>query len=163
MVGRPRGPRRKLVWATVQQIPAGTLASGGKANFDLLGNLETVGASVLGCTVIRTIVLHTCSEATADTNQGMYVGLLHADVVNVTNIDPSTNFGADWSLLTVNGPPTAQQVYFSGTNTIWGQRYDIKAKRKIEELGEKYLLCFENAGSGQVSYTFFARTLIALP
>jgi len=152
------------VWATFVQL-ATNLGTGAKVNLDLLGNLKVAGSSVLGCTVMRTHAKLAISEASADTGQGFNVGFIVDDAVNVTNVDPSTAFGNDWMLLTTVSPATTKygKTYISGTNLVWGDEIDLRSKRKIEEIGEDYLLCLENAGSGTASYSTFVRTLLALP
>src|SRR5215468_117083 len=158
-VGR-RPQRRKLVWATQNSINV-ALPSGSKNNLDLLGNLETAGSSVLGATVMRTHTVVNLSEANADTGKGVYLGWIVADAPNATNIDPSTGFGFDWMLLTVLPPELGQSEFLDGTNVRWAREYDLRSKRKIEELAERYFLCIQNAGSGTVNYSTFTRTLLA--
>ena len=165
MVAGRRPARRKLVWAT-DNFSAVTVAAGAKLpQRDLLANLEVAGSSILGATIMRTHGRYAFSEATADTGQGCYVGFIVNTAPTVTNLDPSSAaaFGDDWMLHTVMGPPTAQNWVFIGTNELWGYTVDLRAKRKIEELSEKYWLVMANAGSGNVSISGFTKVLLALP
>ncbi len=158
-----RPQRRKLVWATFSLQGSNTLATLAKVQHDLLGNLKVAGASILGSTVMRTHLIVASSEPSADTNQGLMLGLIVKDWNAATIPDPSVDLGDDWMLHTVHTPTVAQQTYFIGTNMIWGSRYDVRAKRKVEELNEGFFLCLQNQGSGTNTYTVFCKTLLALP
>jgi hypothetical protein len=158
-----RPQRRKLVWATANLVNL-TIAAGAKRNDDMLLNLQVVGASTLGATVMRTHMTLAFAEATADTGQGVYLGLIVANAPTATNIDPSVDFGDDWMLLRVVGPQSNNRnTVVIGTNELWGQEIDLRAKRKLEELNERYFLCMKNNGSGVVNFSMFCRTLLALP
>jgi hypothetical protein len=164
-VGRRRGSRRKLVWAT-NQLASTSVGAGAKLNMvDLLGNLETPGASTLGATVMRTRMNVAATFLTTDTGPGVIFGLIVDDAVTVTNLDPANAFGDDWMLLRTFGPTAA----YPGTATVQGTNWfcslmiDLRAKRKIEELAERYFLCMTNQGSAAVQFGAFTRTLIALP
>jgi|SRR6267154_3392966 len=159
--GRPQ--RRKLVWATDVWSNVGVAAGAKLPQRDLLAGLEVVGSSILGVTIMRTHVKMSFSEATADTGLGGYLGMIVNTAPTVTNLDPSVSFYDDWMLNTALGPPTATQVYMSGTNTVWGYDIDLRAKRRLEEMGEKYWLTFINTASGTVQTSGFVKTLLALP
>lgn len=161
-VSTGRRQRRKLVWAT-QQSTSVALPTGNKQNIDLLGNLETAGSSILGATVMRTHTIVNCVEANADTGKGVFLGWIVDSATTATTIDPSTGFGFDWMLLTVLPPELGKSEFLDGTNLRWAQEYDLRSKRKIEELAEKYFLCIQNQGSGTVTFSSFSRTLLALP
>jgi hypothetical protein len=165
MVGGRRPARRKLVWAT-DSFNAVVVGAGAKLpQRDLLANLEVAGSSILGATIMRTHSKLSFSEATADTGQGCYAGFIVNSAPTVTNLDPSSAaaFGDDWMLHTALGPPTALQWVVIGTTEYWGYDLDIRAKRRIEELSEKYWLTMINAGSGSVTIGGFTKTLLALP
>ena len=163
---RPRGQRRKLVWATdiFQNVAVGPGAK--LPQRDLLANLEVAGSSVLGATIMSTHATLSFSEPASDTAHGVYAGFIVNSAPTVTNLDPSSPaaFGDDWMLLRVMSPSHAnRQVYINGTSLVWGQEIDLRAKRKIEELSEKYWFMFTNGASGTVNTSGFIRTLIALP
>jgi hypothetical protein len=54
-------------------------------------------------------------------------------------------------------PPTTPTV------TELGFNIDIRSKRRIEELGEKYFLTLHNPDTTGVTISAFTRTLVALP
>ena len=139
------------------------MATGTKQNIDLLANLKVAGSSVLGATIMRTHCSLSFSEASADTGQGVIAGFIVSDAPTTVNLDPSTQFGLDWMLLRPLGPSGTGNEIVIGTTLFWGHTIDLRSKRKIEELGEQYLLCLFNNGSGTVSVSRFTRTLIALP
>jgi len=157
--------RRKLVWATAAE--SFTLAPAARRNTDLLGNLKTVGASVLGTTVMRTHTVIAVTDTVAGAPaMGLYLGWVVDDAPTATNLDPSTSFGDDWMLLTQLAPGYARNSSVlgdAGGHIYYGERFDLRAKRKIEELNEQYLLCYENAGANTISVGMFTRTLLALP
>jgi len=162
-----RPARRKLVWATAVGTHTG-VAAAGKFNDDLLANLEVAGSSVLGATIMRTHLSIAITDVTTGAPaMGVYVGLIVSTAPTVTNLDPSTAFGDDWMLLTSFGPGTSNgNVALFGASNVtiyYGSRFDVRSKRKIEELGEKYFLCVQNSGANSVNIGTFTRTLIALP
>jgi len=159
--GRMRPQHRKLVWATSSVTH--TIAAGAKTNDDLLANLETVGASVLGATIMRIHTKIAITQTAADASLGVFAGWIVDTAPTVTNLDPATSFGDDWMLLTELAPSTGTQVQTVGTVIFYGENFDIRSKRKCEELNEKLFLCLTNAGSGSVTLGAFSRTLIALP
>ncbi len=160
-----RPQRRKLVWATDTWSNVSVAAGAKLPQRDLLANLEVAGSSILGATIMRTHLKVSFSELTADTGLGVYAGLIVNTAPTVTNLDPSSPsaFGDDWMFHSTLGPPTALQVYQSGSSTIWGYAIDLRAKRKIEELSEKYWFTFINTASGTVATSGFAKVLLALP
>jgi hypothetical protein len=162
VVRAARPQRRKLVWAT-DQLTTQTLASGARLNRDLLANLETAGSSVLGATVMRTHTVMSVTWNTADASQGVVYGYIVDTAPTVTNLDPSTSFGDDWMLLSNLTPGTSMNTVIEGTNVNAGRIIDLRAKRKIEELAEKYFIAVTNIGSSTISVALFTRTLIALP
>ena len=163
--GRGRPQRRKLVWAT--DVANGvTVASGAKLPMrDLLANLEVAGSSILGATVIRTHMRIAVNWGTADVATGVTYGLIVNDAPTVTNLDPSSpaQYGYDWMLWDTMVPGTADQLAISGTVVLAGRHIDLRAKRKIEELAEKYWFVLINTGTASIPVTVSTRTLIALP
>jgi len=56
---------------------------------------------------------------------------------------------------------TAAPTYTPGGSNVI--EYDIRAKRKMQELNQAYLLCLLNSAGGSKTITIQARTLLALP
>jgi hypothetical protein len=93
----------------------------------------------------------------------VFCGWIVDSAPTVTNLSPATQFTLDWMLLRNLNPGVARQAVLLGTSVGYGEVYDLRAKRRIEELGEKYFLCIENVGTSTVTLGLFTRTLIALP
>ena len=149
------------MWATDSFTQS--LGAGNKINRDLLANLETAGSSVLGATIMRTHSYIAVSDLWASATIGLTVGYIVDTAPTVTNLDPTTAFGDDWMLLRTLAPSYATQATTNNTILFYGQEIDLRSKRKVEEIGEKYFLCFANQGSASVTLGAFTRTLIALP
>ena len=162
VVSGGRRQHRKLVWAT-SIVQNTAIAAGTRNATDLLSTIKAAGASVIGATIMRTHVKLAFSEASADTNVGPYLGLIVNSAPTATNPDPFSDVYDDWMLNTSLGPATADNVYFIGANELWGYTFDLRAKRKIEEMSEKYQLILSNQASGSVTFSMFTKTLLALP
>jgi hypothetical protein len=162
--GRGRPQRRQLVWAT-DSLTATSIAAGAKLNQrDLLANLETPGAGILGATVIRTHSAWTFSWSTTDTAPALTVGYIVDDAPTVTNLDPSTAFSDEWMLLVSLTPGNInRQMILNGTTLYGGHEIDLRSKRKLHQLNVKYFLAATNVGTAAVSVACFTRTLLALP
>jgi hypothetical protein len=160
--------RRKLVWATNFFGPTNIAAGAKLTQVDLLSNLKTAGASVLGSTIMR---VHTNLAITwlfTDTGPGLYVGYLVASPPVTGTYDPNAESGLDWMLNTVIAPGTVNRQCLvqggaSPTAYFAGNEFDIRAKRKIQELSQQFFFCAQNPGSAQVSISGFTKTLLALP
>ena len=159
-VHRRGSARRELVWATTDQtvnIPAGQIS-----DLNLLAALSVAGSSLLGVTVIRThvhIAIQTGLAAGVGWRFGLIIGR-NTDVgVNVAGQQDPSNPELDWMYL--------DRVYgtFSGA-TADAQRLfevDLRAKRRMQELNQAYLLCQTNTTAAAVNVAVWARTLLALP
>jgi hypothetical protein len=169
--GSSRGARRKLVWAQFSATVTYT-AVNQYVSLDLLQTYKAaVGASSAGITIMRTHL--TVSQTTAPTpGQSQWLGLRVDDlaqVVNVpaavaaTNPNPRDNPYVDWMLSDQvvydnEGQPGRAQSPFQG----WV--IDLRAKRRMEEVQEAYLLTLVNdTGVAASSLHVFSRVLIALP
>jgi hypothetical protein len=51
----------------------------------------------------------------------------------------------------------------AGAHIYYGKFFDVRSKRKIEELNEQYTLAITNAGANTIGLSWFVRTLLALP
>jgi hypothetical protein len=162
---RGRSQRRKLVWATSAVLHNG-VAAGGKFNDDLLLNLKVVGSSVLGATIMRThLRIAVADNPTGGPSMGGYLGLIVSTAPTVTNLDPSVAFADDWLLNSSMGPThvPGNSILLDATHIAYGVYFDIRAKRKIQELNEVYFLCFTNTGANAINVQTFVKTLVALP
>src|SRR5215468_2361206 len=164
MVRRRAGPRRKLVWATSNGDFA--LPVGGAAAFDnhnLLGNLQVAGASVLGATVMRTRGVLWPDWTGAAVGDKFKFGLLVATTDQIGVAAPADDLtnedGRDWAFLMECHPTT--QGGGVGQEPIV---FDVKAKRKIQELNQVWLMPMRHiTGANALTVHSFIRTLIALP
>jgi hypothetical protein len=157
-----RRSRRQLVWAT-RDIAATTLASGSTARFDLLNNLEVAGASVLGSTVMRVHGALIINWTSSDTTLGANVGVLPSTTTEIQNVSSQTDLGEDWMYLTICPPALCQETTLVGTNLAGGFRFDIRAKRRVQELNQRVFYVLQNPGSGTITHGARFRLLLALP
>ena len=156
MVAARRPQRRKLVWATVDSTGV-AVPAGGTDVVNLLSPFITGGASVLGCTVMRTHLY-----VMPDTELGAWtIGLIIGRTDDVgADLAPLTHPELDWMLLTQHFGTHSGAT----PDAITPGRFDVRSKRKMEEQGQRYLFVFTNGdGSAARNMRFFARTLIALP
>jgi hypothetical protein len=140
-----------------------TIANGQKANTNLLAALSVAGASLLGVTIMRTHLRLTVTSGGAAGNN-FRMGLIVARTAdvgsNVTGSVDANDPEADWMLL------DRRFVYGQGTNVspTPEYQYDIKAKRKMQELDQAYILSISAVtASVNLAFALFARTLVALP
>jgi len=149
-------PRRKLVWATANTTVS--VPAGGVLGVDLTGNLRTAGASVLGGTVMRTHANLLLAFATSA--DFWSIGMIICRDVDITNgIDPNTNPGDDWMLSVQEFETTSG----AATDVARNVHYDLRSKRKFEELEQRYGLMIANHTAAAHGVPLFVRTLIALP
>jgi hypothetical protein len=145
-----------------------SVAAGAKLpDRDLLLQLETPGASILGSTIMRTHTSLAIGWALADTQPSLVIGFIVDNAPTVTNLDPSVAFGDDWLHLQQLAPGTVnrQMMLPSGTPTNYfaGHEFDLRGKRRIHQLGMRYFMCLTNNGNSTLQINAFTRTLVALP
>jgi hypothetical protein len=157
-VGRTAS-RRKLVWCTFQQSPtiAGT---GGIFGSDLLSDLEKVGSSKLGVTVMRTHLTLITSPGAVTGQPFYWMGLKVYDANEITStLDVSAQADLDWMLR------KPLPVQYSGasvnTNSVW--EIDLRAKRRCEEMGQSYGIFMQNPLTVNATWFIYGRILVALP
>jgi hypothetical protein len=134
---------------------------------DLLAGLEAPGVGIVGGTVVRSHVMLSLSAASTDTDPGIVWGMLVYGKDRVAANAPPvlTDSYLDWLMireLTPGCAPTSwQNAAF--TNFLFGGEFDVKSKRRLPQMDDSLMLCMFNGGSATLSYTWFIRTLIALP
>ena len=155
---RRQGRRRQLVWAEVANSV--TLGAGAGSNVDVLAlGLENAGQSHLGITVMRTLVTLQVQNW-AGVTDAIYWGLVIGRPADVgTSPLLGSMPGLDWyyreQLLPIS----------NGASVNVAQRYDfdVRSKRKMSEVDQRDLLCFDNISAASKNVQFFVRTLVALP
>jgi len=168
VMGHRSSLRRKLIWATASGSDA-TIAND-NYNYDLLGNLRVAGASVLGATVIRTHMRVSVSwPANFAPDVGVALGLCVQSLSLVSPPQVDLFQDEDWALRDLFLPGTGVNAIFTagalGTYTE-GFRVDLKAKRKVQELNQTWVLAYSPQGFGTDTapvVSWYARSLIALP
>jgi len=156
-----RSTRRKLVWATTDQVV--TMAAGVGSNVNLLASLSVAGSSLLGVTIMRTHVALYPTTALALADK-LRVGFLVGRVADVgagppagapTPADPEL----DWMLW------RHEAVTPLGFTPGGGDMldYDIRGRRRMQELNQAYLLCLFNSAGGSKTLQISGRVLVALP
>ena len=150
--------RRKLVWATFR----GDIALGAAPQFnnvDLLGNFRTAGASVLGCTIMRTRgVIYVDNTGRAVGSKGtvsLLVGRL-SDIGGTVNL--AGDSGQDLAYTRMVCPVSAYGAIGQENLEI-----DLRARRKCQELDQTWVLATSNDAGPVLTLRCFVRTLIALP
>ena len=166
---RSRGSRRKLVWATRSVAPTVT-TNAEVTNIDLLADYKAVaGASTAGITIMRTH-LAVWPTATITRGDSFVLGLKVDDIDQVVAssasalaVSPVGNPETDWMFIQeyIANPTYA---FEQAANNI---RIDLRAKRRMEEVQEAYLLSVATvgiaAGGLPFGYAIYCRTLLALP
>jgi hypothetical protein len=163
---RVRGMRRKHIWAT-SNVTSSVVTATGITPVDLLAGLETGGVGIVGGTIVRSHVMLSISDPAADTNPGVFWGLVVYGKDRVgANVPPVlTDSYLDWLMireLTPGCAPTSWQNS-AFTDYLYGGEFDVKAKRRLPQMDDSLFICLYNGGSSTISYTWFIRTLIALP
>jgi hypothetical protein len=157
-----RGQRRKLVWATLDQSV--TMAGGAGSNLNLLASLSVAGASLLGITIMRTHLDLWRTGQVSALADSLRLGLIVDRVAAVGAGPPAgavtaADGEADWILWRHEfAAPTFGAT--GGSNYLV---YDVRAKRKMQELDQAYLLCLFNAAGGAQTWSISGRILVALP
>ncbi len=154
------GRRRKLVWATTNT--SFSLAAGANTTIDLLAGFEIAGASKLGVTVMRTHLRLNWTYGAAADNVVVGLSVVRDSDIGTTRVNPNSDPELDWMLWEAI---YADSMGAGATiNTIVNLVFDVRSRRKVEELGQTYGLSLTNAnaataGNPRVS----ARVLLALP
>ena len=152
-----RQARRKLVWCETNQVV--TIAAAAFSNLNLLAQFSVAGASTLGITTMRTIVriqVENWAAVGDDIQAGLLVGRL-ADVGVATNLAATPEL--DWAYHTELFPSASGAAISVAQVFDW----DVRAKRKVQELDQVYLLCMANGSAASKTMQVFVRTLVALP
>ena len=166
--GRIR-PRRKVEWADFALDS--TTAVGAVTIVDVLSTFAALpGASVSGATVARVHAYVSISSAvvvgdginlgfivdqTNETVAGPGVAVTTPHVISVTETP-----NADWMMIDERDARPGYNLY--GPNNVW--TYDVRAKRRLREIGDSLLFVFENPdASATVSWFIHCRTLLMMP
>lgn len=166
---RGRSPRRKLVWA--RNFSSLTVTANNQVtNVDMLSGYKAlVGASTAGITVMRTrLKLYVTSTVT--NNDGFFVG------IKVDDLDQIVASSASALAVSPNGNPMSEWAYNNWFAALpaYGEgsqnqviQIDLKAKRRMEEVQEAWLLSIQPvgvaAGGLPLAITYHSNTLLALP
>ena len=165
MLGRAHS-RRRTVWARSFPSSQG-VTSGSKIAIDLLLGLEAGGASTLGITVARTHLDIRVQGLTTDTNPLLDMGIIRvtSEALATQFPDPgnATQQNDDWSLLRELQPGNSINSYVEGSNLFCGFTIDLKSKRKVTQMNEKYLIVYSNTGLATLQVAHLGSTLCLLP
>jgi len=129
---------------------------------DLLADFQASGASTLGVTVMRT---------------HLRVQLPYVNVSDQWSIGLIVARAQDIGIGTANGPDPGvnPDLNWAYNDRIWAISngsaidvareitIDIRAKRKVQELNERFVFAIRNATAASAQCRVFARTLVALP
>jgi hypothetical protein len=113
-------------------------------------------------TVLRTHV--SASLPFSSTTAGHVIGFIvgRTDDVGVGSLRPPSPLNdpeLEWALNT--------KVFASASgataDAVRNWTFDLRSKRKLEQPGQRYLLCVHNSDTVAATYSFYMRTLVALP
>jgi len=169
-LGQPRrtGNRRRTLWSTTNinnvSLATGTNGTPTDLLFDL-ANLQGVG--VIGGTILRTHLIMSFSSLLTDTSPAFNFGIVVYDQVPINSSgikpDPQTEVNLDWMIDKFISPGTGLQSVDTSSTFLYGDRIDLKAKRRIHEVNNRPFLCVKNIGNATASYSAWCKMLIALP
>lgn len=167
--GRRGSRRRKLVWDTARAI--NDLVAGDTINFDLLAPLRTAGSSVLGVTVMRTIVrmwvIPAGSQVAGETfSWGVLVGQDSDLGMNVAGQpDPSTDLFLDWAYITDEVATGSAPARYSHGNLAYANsiEQDIRSRRRVQEMNQTWSMCISSDAPTGLTVVSYTRVLLALP
>ena len=152
--------RRRSAWGTLD-VSSGPVAAGSSTNVDLFAtSLGAAGASTVGITIVRTHVRIMVPWALqADTiTWGLIVG--RADDVGTNRPSPAAG-GDKWAMVVKEFPDTTGVGFTPGEQVVY--TYDIKAKRKLDEVSERWLFSWFNGAAGNKTISIYVRSLALLP
>jgi len=155
---RSTGSHRQLVWGTVDGILSSSLVNGFQV-LDMLPDIDLT-SSALGSTVMRThlTITPTTAPAVADFYKiGLMIGRNNEIGTNLAGVSLVDSPDLDWMfrrIYTFNGG-----IEMGGGNII---SIDLRAKRKLSELNQRYVLAIGTNTGAAVQFRIYARTLLAL-
>ncbi len=163
----PVAPSRKRVWARQNAVIVSDITQAAPQGVSLTAQFQAdYGADPVGSTIVRTYVqfraTQTAGATMLATAGGLMVGLIETDIGDSGEFDVSMLAAGtrhmDWSLQKVFHPePPLGDGYIRG-------EIDIKAMRKMEEMGEAYFVVFQATAPAQTfQVEFSAATLLLLP
>jgi hypothetical protein len=158
-----RRPRRTSVWARSNlQV---SVAATGQQNIDLWADLEVAGSGILGSTVLRTLILLTVENWASPTLDSLIAGCIVEDKGYVgTTQALATNRNLDWYWYQVFTPTTnGATVNAAIVYPPDGRPYDIRAKRRVADLGRTSILALSNGSAAAKTVQVAVNQLVALP
>ena len=148
-----RRPRRTLTW--LQNSGVETLAAGTGSNRDLGAASST---DALG-TVMR-LLLYVTVENWAAAADIITLGTVKGRAADIgTSPLLASMPGLDWSFMGPIYPTSAGAT----VNAVQTYKFDLKSRRKVEEVDERYLVCFDNGSAASKTLQWFSRLLVAEP
>jgi hypothetical protein len=170
-----RAPRRRRVWADLLDNSRVAPNGAGIQTFDLLSSYMAIpGASSVGVTVARTLIHVSYAPANSAQTYALgdlgHVGLIKAEsLVAAADVTPSTKPQIDWAYneqFHLVQPIRTHTPVVGAAGTVFNLQLDVRAKRRIDEVGESWWFVFQftaNSPAGGTQMHFHARTLILLP
>jgi len=143
-----------------------TIAGTTPVQEDLLGILKVqLGAGVLGSTVSRVrLTMGAARTAGSTVTANFFVGVKVGDsLVEAVDQDPSTATGLDWMFWRkcFMAEDNAGGALASLHANAW--EFDIKAMRKMQEVGQTLWLVLGNADADSFTVQYGASVLLLLP
>jgi hypothetical protein len=126
-----------------------------------MAGIETQGVGIVGGTIARTHARVYATCLATDTKPGFVWGTIVTDQA-LSKPDPSSDFFISWLHWGYVTPQTQGPVQGS-IATQFGEVADIRSRRRLDEMGDKYFLVLANTGSAALSITYGIRTLVLLP
>jgi hypothetical protein len=162
-------PRRKLEWADFSLDT--TTAVGNVTWLDVLGAWSALpGASTVGCTIARVHLYIAITSAVVNGDGISLLALVNEAnqavagpgiaVVTAHILSGTETPNADWMLFDQRDAHPGYN--FTGPNNLF--QIDIRAKRRLKELGDTLLVGLENRdATATVSWHIHCRTLLMMP
>lgn len=163
-----RRPRRKLVWARQLNHTPAAIAAGAVVVIQPLTNFRAgLGADLIGSTIMRTRLTFNVSNAVANhaIMVDMAMGVFPENEATQTPLlSPSVDVHEDWMFWhMIDANPGAATGEFAHPGP-YAQEFDIKSKRRLDELQQDLILFVRNAHpTDAVNYAYATSVLIALP
>jgi len=155
--GAFRSPRRKLVWCT-RKVTISSAVATPNTVIDLLSDFRVAGGSTLGATVMRQHIGLLCTWPAQGNGFNLGLSIIRLSDVGGSRPMPSLDPEIDW-MLSVQRTTT----FAIATEVAHQFDFDVRSKRKVEELDQTLALSFEAAVSATMTSLLWTRVLLALP
>ena len=154
-----RRSRRRTTWSGFEQDI--TLAAAGATCIDFLGDLNVAGSSFVGLTTMRTFMridVQNWAAVGDNITGGLLLGRANDIGTSTSGLTAAiTDLSWAWHERLM---PRADGAAVRVADVY---DYDVKARRRLKDSAERYVICFLNGSAASKTFHVSARTLVALP